>query len=82
MTIIVPRLDEMPISHFNDFKLGLKCNNFKHFKQFGLSTLRMLCPPIRRAAGSTLRDARCAVAVAVGMTATKIWQKATIDFLT
>ena len=56
----------MPISHFNDFKLGLKCNNFKHFKQFGLSTLRMLCPPIRRAAGSTLRDARCAVAVAVG----------------
>ena len=67
----------MPISHFNDFKLGLKYNNFKHFKQFGLSTLRMLCPPIRRAAGSTLRDARCAVAVAVhvavGMTAR--WQK-------
>ena len=63
----------MPISHFNDFKLGLKCNNFKHFKQFGLSTLRMLCPPIRRAAGSTPRDARCAVAVAVGMTAR--WQK-------
>ena len=75
----------MPISHFNDFKLGLKYNNFKHFKQFRIWAFNfkdvMSAGPPRRqhAARCPVRGGGCRWYDRHG---TKIWQNATIDFLT